>query len=121
MIPVFLLLLLTNTLAYRCQTCDGLYMVRQEVATNGSFTTVKAIETRQALQQFDGVTTVYLGQEALSHFRFRTFWESVVFYSISAAMEYMNQITTEYLLLNTSLPITNVTQNVTTYYVDCVT
>ena len=78
-------MLLANALAYICQTCDGLYKVHQEVTTNGSFTTVKAIEIRQALQ-LDWATSVYLGQEALSHFRFRTFWESVVFYSVASAI-----------------------------------
>lgn len=120
MIPLFLLMLLTNSLAYRCQTCNNLYKVRQEITTNGSFTTVKAIEIRQALQ-LGYATSVYLGEEALSHFRFRTFFESVIFYDVASAIEYMNKITIDYLQSNTSLPISNVTQNFTSYYVNCAT
>ena len=113
-------MLLTNSLAYRCQTCNGLYKVHQEVTTNGSLTLVKAIEIRQALQ-LGWATSVYLGEEALSHLRCKTFWESVIFYDVASAIEYMNKITTEYLQSNTSLPITNVTQNFTSYYVNCIT
>lgn len=121
--PLFFFLLLSSSVSEsapeKCQTCSQLLKVRQEVRCNGSFSTVKVIHIRSALEQFDWARSIFLGQVSKTRTSFVTFWDTVVFYAPSQASHYVGQVTLDFLQSNTSLPITSVNHTVLPYVIGC--
>lgn len=128
MITLMLMLLAASTVAQdsfercKCTAPANYFKIREEITSDGDFTTVKAIYLRQALQDVSPNTRtlgIYVNRENLVISRsFKVIFDMLIFYSPADANTYKNLLNETYLRDRTHLPITLLNQTLIPY-IEC--